>query len=62
MAHSISRNGKAPLGYKLSDEVVKIEINDKGVFIDDNLVEETDGVYSFEFENEKIETPNTRRY
>ena len=52
---------KAPKGYVLSDDVVKIEINDKGVFINDNLVEEQDNAYSFEFKNTPIETPNTRR-
>ena len=52
---------KEPKGYVLSDDVVKIEINDKGVFINDNLVEEQDNVYSFEFKNTPIETPNTRR-
>lgn len=51
---------KAPNDYMKSDEVTKVEINDKGVFVNDNLVEENeDGVYTFEFENEKIETPNT---
>lgn len=51
---------QAPNDYMKSDDVVKVEINDKGVFINDNLVEESeDGIYSFEFENVKIETPNT---
>ena len=58
---------KAPLGYKLSeqivkieindkgdklsDQVVKIEINDKGVFADGVSLEENNGVYSFEYYN-----------
>lgn len=51
---------KSPNGYVLSDETIKIEINDKGVFVNDNKIESSeDGVYSFEFENVKIETPNT---
>ena len=50
---------KAPKGFNLSNAVVKVEINDKGVFINDNLVEEQDDVYSFKFENAPIETPNT---
>lgn len=51
---------QSPNDYIKSDRAVKVEINDKGVFVDSNLVEENaDGVYSFEFENEKIETPNT---
>ena len=51
---------KSPNGYVLSDETIKIEINDKGVFVNDNKIESSeDGVYSFEFENVKIETPKT---
>lgn len=50
---------KAPKGYSLSNEIVKIDINDKGVFINDNLAEGQDNLYSFEFKNEPIETPNT---
>ena len=49
----------APKGYIKSDEVAKIEINDKGVFVDGKLVEEKEAMYSFEFENVPIETPNT---
>ena len=51
---------KAPSGYSLSEQVVKVDINDKGVYINDNLIsEDENGIYSFEFENEKIETPKT---
>ena len=56
---------KAPLGYKLSDQVVKIEINDKGVFADEVSLEETDGVYSFEYYNSLlplIQTGNETNY
>ena len=56
---------KAPLGYKLSDQVVKIEINDKGVFADGISLEETDGVYSFEYYNSLlplIQTGNETNY
>ena len=49
----------APKGYILSDKVVKIEINDKGVFVDDKELEEKENIYNFEFENAPIETPNT---
>ena len=45
---------KAPKGYKLSDKVVKVELNDKGVFVDEVELEVTDGIYSFTFENEKL--------
>ena len=56
---------KAPLGYKLSDQVVKVEINDKGVFADGVSLEEKDGVYSFEYYNSllpKIQTGNETNY
>ena len=42
---------KAPLGYKLSDQVVKVEINDKGVLADGVSLEEKDGIYSYEYYN-----------
>ena len=51
---------EAPNDYMKSDRIVKVEINDNGVFIDNNLVQEDiEKVYTFEFENVKIETPNT---
>ena len=51
---------KAPSGFSLSEQVVKVDINDKGVYINDNLIsEDENGIYSFEFENKKIETPKT---
>ena len=50
---------KAPKGYELSDRIVKVEINDKGVFIDDELTEESDNTVTFNFENKKIEVPQT---
>ena len=51
---------KAPNGYELSDRVAKVEINDKGVFIDGIEIQKENEAYSFEFENQKIETPKTR--
>ena len=51
----------APQNYLISERIVKIEINDKGVFIDNVETEEKDEVYSFEFTNRKIETPKTGR-
>ena len=56
---------KAPTGYKLSEQVVKIEINDQGVFADGVSLEEKDGVYSFEYFNSllpKIQTGNETNY
>ena len=50
---------KAPSGYELSDKVVKVEINDKGIFVDDVQVEEKDNTIEFTFENKKIEVPKT---
>jgi uncharacterized surface anchored protein len=56
---------KAPTGYKLSDQIVKIEINDKGVFADGVSLEEKDDIYSFEYYNSllpKIQTGNETNY
>lgn len=50
---------KAPRNYELSDKVVKVEINDKGIFVNDVQVEEKDSTIEFTFENKKIETPKT---
>ncbi len=50
---------KAPNGYVKSDKVIKLEINDKGVFVDGTQIESKDDIYSFDFENAPIETPNT---
>ena len=52
---------KSPNGYELSNRIAKIEINDKGIFVDDVEIQKDNEVYSFEFENQKIETPKTRR-
>jgi hypothetical protein len=56
---------KAPLGYKLSDQVVKIEINDEGVFADGISLEETEGIYSFVYYNSllpAVQTGNETNY
>lgn len=56
---------EAPKSYELSSEIVELEINDKGVFINGNQVEENDEVYSFEFANKpipKIQTGNEINY
>ena len=50
---------KAPKDYELSNKVVKVEINDKGIFVDDTQVEETENTIEFTFENKKIEVPKT---
>ena len=56
---------KAPLGYKLSNQVVKVEINEKGVFADGVSLEEKDNIYSFEYYNDllpRIQTGNETNY
>ena len=49
----------APNGYELSNRIVKVEINDKGIFVDDTQLEENEDTITFDFENKKIETPKT---
>ena len=50
---------KAPKDYELSNKIVKVEINDKGIFVDDTQVEENENTVEFTFENKKIEVPKT---
>ena len=50
---------KAPKGYELSNRIAKVEINDKGIFVDGNQVEESNDTTTFDFENKKIEVPKT---
>ncbi len=50
---------KAPKDYELSSRIAKVEINDKGIFVDDEQVEEKDSIIEFTFENKKIEVPKT---
>ena len=50
---------KAPTDYELSNKIVKVEINDKGIFVDDEQVEEKENTIEFSFENKKIEVPKT---
>ena len=55
----------APNGYVLSDKVIKVKINDKGVFVASKNIEEKDSVYSFTFYNKpipKIQTGNEMNY
>ena len=56
---------QAPLGYKLSEQIVKIEINEKGVFADGKSLEEKDSIYSFVYYNSLlpvIQTGNETNY
>ena len=50
---------KAPKNYELSNKVVKVEINNKGIFIDDIQVQKIDKTVEFNFENHRIEAPKT---
>ena len=59
------KESKQPHGYKLSDKVLKLEINDKGVFIDNTEIEDKDDIYSFTFYNDlipKVQTGNEMNY
>lgn len=49
----------APTGYKLSDKVVEIKINDEGVFADGENLEEKEDVYSFVFYDDLIPEVHT---
>ena len=56
---------KAPKGYQLSDEIVKIEINDKGTFADGELLEDNDSICTFTYYNKlvpKVQTGNEMNY
>src|SRR5699024_1440701 len=46
---------KAPTDYELSNKILKVEINDKGIFVDDKQMEEKNDTIEFTFENKKIE-------
>lgn len=50
---------KAPKGYELSNKIIELDINDKGIFIDGELKEEKDNTIEFNFENTKIVVPKT---
>lgn len=56
---------QAPKNYQLSDKVIKIEINDKGTFANEELLEDNNSVCELTFENQrlpKIQTGNERNY
>ncbi|MBQ9298819.1 MAG: hypothetical protein IJ223_07365 [Clostridia bacterium] len=50
---------KAPMDYEISERIVKVEINENGIFVDDEQVEEIDNTIEFLFENTKLEVPKT---
>ena len=43
-----------PNGYLISNEIVKLEINNKGIFVNGKIVEEVKGICNIEFLNNKI--------
>ncbi len=49
----------APNGYIKSDKAIKVEINDKGVFINKKEMQEDNYIYTFKVENQKVDTPKT---
>ena len=56
---------QAPNGYLLSDKIIKIEINDKGILADGELLEEDNSVCTLTYYNQKvpiIQTGNERNY
>ena len=56
---------EAPNGYQLSDKIVKIEINDKGTFADEELLEDNESICEFTYYNKpipKIQTGNETNY
>ncbi len=56
---------EAPKQYQLSDKIVKVEINDKGTFADEELLEDKDSICEFTYYNKpipKIQTGNETNY
>lgn len=45
---------KAPKGYQLSNQIVKIEINDKGIFVDNELIQEDNHISTITYKNKPI--------
>ena len=43
-----------PKGYVLTENLIELEINDKGVFANEEKIEEDNFVYSFDFYNDRI--------
>ena len=45
---------QAPNNYQLSDEILKIEINDQGIFINGQVFDEADSTVTFTYYNRRI--------
>mgnify|MGYP001029193995 CR=1 FL=1 len=54
MEHITLRKLKHQNGYQLSDKIVKIEINDKGTFADEELLEDNESICEFAYYNKPI--------
>ncbi len=50
---------ESPKGYVLSNKVLKLEINDQGVFLDGQKIEGENDLYTFDFYNTPVDTPKT---
>ncbi len=56
---------EAPKGYQLSDKIIKIEINDKGTFANEELLEDNNDICEFSYYNKqipKVQTGNEMNY
>lgn len=54
------RETKAPTGYELSDEVVKVEFTEDGFYINDQLMKpQNEYIYSISYANEKLPSVDT---
>ena len=50
--HWFIREESAPTGYSISSEIVRVTLNDEGLFVNDNLVEtDEDLTYSIKYQN-----------
>ncbi|MEG2507219.1 MAG: SpaA isopeptide-forming pilin-related protein [Longicatena sp.] len=45
---------KAPQGYQLSNRIIKVEVNEAGMFINDKKIESKQDSYQIQFENEEL--------
>lgn len=50
---------ESPKDYKLSNKIIKVKINEKGIFVDEEYLEEDNNTIEFNFENQKVEVPET---
>ena len=41
----------APVGYEISNKIIKLQINDEGIIVDDNVIKEKNDTYNIKFYN-----------